>query len=360
VQSDPLAGTLISGGAAVALVGMALSGSFAVFLVFMSFLSFSLVFLFGLFVARKGAEAPALAVATLWFATIGGLPFLWLLPFFQTYVEFGWSPILASSLGLLGTAIAIVGAGLELVGQRGPGRSADPRWFRRAAWLLGVGSLALLVAAAVTYPGLPSSGYMPLVWMTVFVGIGLWVHLAAWIALCAATRADFRGATATSRLNRGRLVWTLSVLSFIGAFYLGGLFRIPFFASWYPYPFLFFFVPFLPYNPAVFAPVVLCHAFIFHRYSRFLPEGVSRRTVTIGVVGLVAAAIGGLVGLSAYSASADLSSALYWWVFLPFPAGSTAIGYGLVFRGWQGEPPCSPRARGALLPHYQARPLPRH
>jgi hypothetical protein len=347
MDTDHLAGTLISGGAAFALIGMTLTGFFAVFLVFMSFLSFSLVLLFGLFVARKGAEAPALAVATLWFAAIGGIPFLWFLPSSQTYVGFNWFPALASYLGLAGMAIAIVGAGLKLVWQRGPGQAVDPRRFRRAAWLLGVGSLALLLAAAITYPDLPSSGFVPLARMTVLAVVGLWIHLIAWIALCAATSADFRGATVTSRLNRGRLAWTVSVLSFIGALYLGAWYPIPFSAGWYPYPFLFFFGPFIPYSPAIFAPVVLCHAFIFHRYSRFFLDGAPRKMVTMGVVGLVASAICGLVGLSAYSASADLSSALYWWVFLPFPAGSTAIGYGLIFRGWQRGTPLD--AEGPMI-----------
>ncbi len=332
MESDRLAGTLMSTGATLALIGMAFTGFVGAFFFLLSFPSFSLVFVFGVYVARERAEAPILAMATLWFATLGGLPFLWI---FGLSIGFSWSTVLAVYLGLAGTTIAITGAGLKLAEHRGQARPPDPQWFKRGAWLLGAGSLALLLAAAVGYPGVSSPGYVQLMWMTVLVVVCLWLHLGAWIALSAATNADFHVGTANPRLNRGRLAWTVSVLSFVAAIYLGPLFRLPFGQGSYPVPFLFPFIPLFPYHPAVFAPVVLCHTFIFHRYSRFLPDGAPRKTVVIGVLALVAAAIIGLVGLFAYYASADLPSAVYWWVFLPFPSGSTAIGYGLVFRGWQ-------------------------
>ncbi len=332
MESDRLAGTLMIAGAALALSVMGFSGFFVLFLVFLGFLPFSLIFLFGVYVARKRAEAPILAMATLWFATVGGLPFLW---FLGLSIGFPWSAVLVGYLGLAGTTIAIVGAALKLTEQRVGARRPDPRWFERAAWLLGAGSLALLLAAAVGYPGLSTPGYVQLMWTTILVVVGLWLHLGAWIVLFAATKVDFREGGATPRLNRGRLAWTVSVLSFVAAIYLGTWYRPPFGQGPYPGPFLFSFGPLFPYHPAVFVPVVLCHALIFHRYGRFLPEGAPRGTVVIGVVALLAAAVSGLIGFFANSALANLPSAVSWWLFLPFPAGSTAIGYGLVFRGWQ-------------------------
>ena len=63
------------------------------------------------------------------------------------------------------------------------------------------------------------------------------------------------------------------------------------------------------------------------------------RIVRVGVLALAAAATVGLLGLFAYGAQVDLPSEVFWWVFLPFPSASTAIGYGLVFYGWRRGTP---------------------
>ena len=346
MASDRLAGTLISTGAALALTGMALSGFLAFFLYLLSFLSFGLVFLFGLYVARRRPEAQILAAGTLWFATVGGIPFVWIS---ALAASFDSRTVLLGYLGLTGTMIALAGAGLKLAEPQGPARAPDRRLFARAAWLLGSGSLSLLLAGAVGYPGLSTPGYARLVWTAVLVVVGLWLHLGAWIALFAATNSDYRERTATPRLNRGRFAWTVSVLSFIAAIYLGPWYRPLFGEGSYFVPFLPFAPPF-PFDPAVFAPVVLCHAFIFHRYSRFVPQGGPRTSVTIGALAITAAAIIGLIGLFVYYAPANLPSEAYWWLFLPFPAGSTAIGYGLVFRGYQRAALLERGAAGSASP----------
>ncbi len=315
-------------GATLGLVGTILGFSLFVFL---SGISFGLVFLFGVYVTRKRPEGPILAAATLWFATIGGLPFLWI---FGLSFWFGWLALLIGSLLILGTAIAIAGAALKLTEwQRGPARRPPPGLFKRAAWLLGAGSFVLLIAAATNYPGLSSPGYGELTLCTVLVVVGLWLHLVAWITLFAATTDGFGDGAESPRLNWGRLAWTVSAISFVVAVNVAPYLH-PFNQGWYPLQSLLF--PFLfPYHPALFAPVVLCHAFIFRGYSRTLLEGRPQKTVWIGVLALVASAIVGLGGLLAYYAPIDVTPGLYWWILLPFPSGSTAVGYWLVFYGWR-------------------------
>jgi hypothetical protein len=329
VASDRLAGTLMSGGAALALIVMALSGFFAVFIYLFSFLAFGLVFLFGMYVARKRTEGSILAAATLWFVTIGGLPFLWIsgLPGW-----FGWRAFLVGYMGLAGTTIAIAGAALKLAQQQGQAGRPSPKLFERASWLLGAGSFSFLLVAAMTYPGLSSPGYGEAVWRAVLFVVGVWLHLFAWVTLFAATSRRFEDRDGTSRLNRGRLAWIVSVLSFAAVVYLAPWF-VPLsgqdiYSGLLPSVWLF------PFHPAVFAPVVFCHASIFRGYSRFLPPGLPRKTVWIGVLALSAAAAVGLVGLFA-TAQVSLPPETFWWIVLPFPSSSTAIGYGLVFYGWR-------------------------
>ncbi len=332
MASDRLAGILMCAGAATALIGTGLIGLF--FFSLLTIVSFGLVFLFGLYVARKRPEGRILAVATLWFATVGGLPFLWIV---GLSTLFGSLAVSVGYVGLLGTTIVIAGATLKLAEwQDGPASQPPSALFERAAWLLGAGSFSFLLAAAVSYPGLRSPTYGELLWWTVLVVVGLWLHLFAWVTLFAATSSGFSDGGGTLRLNRGRLAWIVSVLSFVAAVYLGPLYLLRLGRDTYSSLFLLFpLVPLFPFHPAVFAPVVLCHAFIFWGYSRFLPAGTPRKTVWIGVLALAVAAAVGLVGLFAASAQVSLPPEGYWWIFLPFPSGSTAMGYGLIFYGWR-------------------------
>lgn len=214
VPTDRLAGTLISAGAAVALIAMVLSGFFLVFVIVMGVLSFGLVFTFGCYVARRRPEGSVLAAATLWLATFGGTPFLWLVGL----SGWGSSPsIPAMHLGAAGTMLAIAGAVVKLVVEQDRSQAPDPRSLERAAGLLGVGSLALLLAGAGTYPRPSVSSDPRLIWTAVFVVVGLWFHLGAWIALFIATKVDFHEGPPAQRLNRGRLAWSVSVLSLVAA-----------------------------------------------------------------------------------------------------------------------------------------------
>ena len=328
MASDRLAGTLMCAGAMIVLIGTAPIGLLLLFP--LTLVSFSLVLLFGVYVARRRPEGEILALATLWFATIGGLPFLWIFGFSYAY---GWPATPVGYLGLLGTTIAIFGAALKVTTwQRGPTRQSPARSFGRAAWLLGAGSFSFLLAGAMYYPGFSSRGYAQLLWSALLVVVGLWLHLFAWIILFAATTNDFNEGMRTRRLKEGRFAWTVSVLSFVAAVFLVPLF------SWAARPSLYLLVslvPAFPYHPAVFAPVVLCHAFIFNGYSRFLPEGLPRQIVRIGALALTVAATVGLVGLLASYEHLPMTSEAYWWTVLPFPAGSSAIGYWLVFFGWR-------------------------
>jgi hypothetical protein len=315
-------------GATIVLIGTAPIGWFLFFP--LTLVSFGLVFLFGVYVARRRPEGEILALATLWFATIGGFPFLWIVGISYAY---GWPGTLVGYLGLLGTTIAILGAALKVTTwHREPTRLSPARPFERAAWLLGAGSFALLLAGAMYYPGLSSGGYAQLLWSALLIIVALWLHLFAWITLFAATTNGFNEGMGTRRLNEGRLAWTASVLSFVAAVFL-----VPFFI-WESRPSLFALVslvPAFPYHPAVFAPVVLCHAFIFNGYSRFVPEGWPRKIVRTGVLALTVAAAVGLAGFLASYEQIPMTSEAYWWTVLPFPAGSTAIGYALVFLGWR-------------------------
>jgi hypothetical protein len=99
---------------------LGLAGTVSTFFPFsvLGVISFGLVLVFGALVYRKRPEARLVAVATLWFAPLGGAACVVLLWFNR----FGWGHNdiwdVQGSVGLIGTSLALAGAVIKLRGIR--------------------------------------------------------------------------------------------------------------------------------------------------------------------------------------------------------------------------------------------------
>jgi len=192
----------------------------------------------------------------------------------------------------------------------------------RAAFLLGAGSMVLLLGAiAFARGGLAGCGLLlAATWFaTIFHGLG-------WYLLY--------GEGADGSTGRGVHTIGASVVLF-----LAGLVAI---AALSPVEMDLLLLAF-PYVPLLFAPVVLVHASVFLSLANGLTKGTEGTLVRLGAIALIVPAILGLAGQAAHAAvgagtlaealGAEEARQLMLWTFFPYPAGLTVFGYALVWWG---------------------------
>jgi len=109
LNSNRLAATLMCVGAVLGLVGATPTG-FTLYFAVLGWASFGLVFLLGLLLFRKRPEGRLFAAAALWFALLGGAASVALL---ILGLMISWkAAIWSGSVGVLGTILAMAGAGI--------------------------------------------------------------------------------------------------------------------------------------------------------------------------------------------------------------------------------------------------------
>ena len=115
LDSNRLAAILMCVGAVLGLVGATPTG-FTLYFAVLGWASFGLVFLLGLLLFRKRPEGHIFAAAALWFALLGGAASVALL---ILGLMISWNAaIWLGSVGVLGTILAMAGAGIWVFGVR--------------------------------------------------------------------------------------------------------------------------------------------------------------------------------------------------------------------------------------------------
>lgn len=196
-------------------------------------------------------------------------------------------------------------------------------WLARVSVFFAMGSgILLLGAVAFTRDGWIGFGFLLVLGWT-----GAAVHFLGWYVLVVGAYVDPAGRAirAAGGTVVGFLVGLLAVAVLLPR-ELGWLFAA------------------LPYLPFVFGPVVVVHARLFLSFSDELPEGRDRWFVRTGSDLLIGLAAVGAFGQWMFSiAGADVVGVVagdnvlrhvLHWIFFPYPAGLTALGYALVWSGW--------------------------
>ena len=223
------------------------------------------------------------------------------------------------------------------------------------AGLLAFGSAFLLVAGLLGFPRWVT--YTELFRNALLVLFGMILHFFGWLALYLRTWRDSRhGSPIGQRWPTPHTAFLLSVFAFVVSASVTPCIVSGWCASLSPLSLLVSPISlFVPYLPAVFAPVVLGHVYIFRAYARQEISPRRRRVAGIGLAWLSTVSIIGILGQLAYQAGAyqeavgilgsDAAAVRFGLIFLPFPAGLTAIGYGIEFAAWRWN--VSPIVAGA-------------
>ena len=219
-----------------------------------------------------------------------------------------------------------------------PNYGHAPRSFRiflaslsSAALGSATGSTLLLFAAPFAYPyAFPASLSNLMIWATL-TGTAVWIHGLAWLALIATAISPSGRRVPGGRIsNDVRAASYLSIVAFLAAL-LSATFQLNAISPGA----LFFFVPFVflfaPYLPLVFGPLVLSQSYIFLRHDDDVSHAQNRRLKTLGALSLVTVALVGMAGQVAFYVAATDHAYWTFWLFTPFPAGLTAIGYWILY-----------------------------
>lgn len=216
----------------------------------------------------------------------------------------------------------------------GPPASALPYFLtsvgrlESAAFRLAAGSAILYLSGLLMLGG---TNFVLLELLVLLVPVAVVFHLAAWFSLREEAARDLTGVMG--------LLFGLSVLGL-----LLGMMTIPLqFPEGRANGWLFT-IGLIPFIPAVWGPVVLTHAAMFlWKNDRLAPR-------PIGILGdlgaflLIGTAALGMLGQAATSlglraalvAEVGEGTAAWWlgWIFMPMPAGLTAIGYAMEYVAW--------------------------